>query len=47
MSKRIGWIALAAATLVMIGTAAPASARKIVRYNAAARIHTASIQTCP
>jgi hypothetical protein len=34
MSKRTATIALAAAALVMIGTAAPASAREVVRYNA-------------
>ena len=34
MSKHTATIALAAAALVMIGTAAPASAREVVRYNA-------------
>ncbi len=45
MSKRTGWVALAAAALVMIGTTASASAREVVRYNAEVQPGTIVVKT--
>ena len=45
MSKHTAAIALAAAALVMIGTAAPASAREVVRYNAEVQPGTIVVKT--
>ena len=45
MSNRTGLVALAAAALVMIGTAAPANAREVVRYNAEVQPGTIVVKT--
>jgi lipoprotein-anchoring transpeptidase ErfK/SrfK len=45
MSKRPGMIVLAAAALVMMGSAAPASAREIVRYNSEVQPGTIVVKT--
>ena len=45
MSKRTAAIALAAAALMMIGTAAPANAREVVRYNAEVQPGTIVVKT--
>ena len=45
MSNRTGAIALTIAALVMIGTAAPANAREVVRYNAEVQPGTIVVKT--
>jgi lipoprotein-anchoring transpeptidase ErfK/SrfK len=45
MSNRTGLIALAAAALMTIGTAAPANAREVVRYNAEVQPGTIVVKT--
>ena len=45
MSNRTATLALAAAGLVMIGTAAPANAREVVRYNAEVQPGTIVVKT--
>src|SRR3954470_23642098 len=45
MSKHTATIALAAAALMMIGTAAPANAREVVRYNAEVQPGTIVVKT--
>ncbi len=45
MSKRTATIALAAATLMMMGTAASASTREVVRYNAEVQPGTIVVKT--
>src|SRR5215203_7134750 len=45
MSNRTGAIALTIAALVMIGTAAPAGAREVVRYNAEVQPGTIVVKT--
>ena len=45
MSKRTAIIALAAAALTMMGTAAPASAREVVRYNSEVQPGTIVVKT--
>jgi len=45
MSKRTGLIALAAATLMTIGSTASASAREVVRYNAEVQPGTIVVKT--
>ena len=45
MSKRTALLALAAATLLMIDTAAPANAREVVRYNAEVQPGTIVVKT--
>ena len=45
MSKRTATLALAAATILMIDTAAPANAREVVRYNAEVQPGTIVVKT--
>ena len=45
MSNRTGLVALAAAALMTIGSAAPASAREVVRYNAEVQPGTIVVKT--
>jgi lipoprotein-anchoring transpeptidase ErfK/SrfK len=45
MSNRTGLVALAAAALMTIGTAAPANAREVVRYNAEVQPGTIVVKT--
>jgi lipoprotein-anchoring transpeptidase ErfK/SrfK len=45
MSKRTGAIALTIAALMMMGTATPASAREVVRYNAEVQPGTIVVKT--
>ena len=45
MFKRTATIALTAAALTMMGTATPASARKVVRYNAEVQPGTIVVKT--
>jgi lipoprotein-anchoring transpeptidase ErfK/SrfK len=45
MSNRIATLALAAAALIMIGTAASASTREVVRYNAEVQPGTIVVKT--
>ena len=45
MSNRTGLVALAAAALTMMGTATPASAREVVRYNSKVQPGTIVVKT--